>query len=101
MCSKNAMNQIDVKRLQKAIREAHGCDSQHVASEQVYESFEGRTAWQGTVEVFDLIGHPKAKRAYAWTYQDHDQNKTVTVLHIPPVDSPQSAVKVAIAARAR
>ena len=39
--------------------------------------------------------------AYAWTYQDQDQNKTVTVLHVPPVDSPQSAVKVAIAAKAR
>jgi len=53
------------------------------------------------VEVFDLIDHPKAKRAYAWIYEDHDQNKTVTVLHVPPVDSPQSAVKVAIAATAR
>jgi hypothetical protein len=67
----------------------------------VHETFNGRIAWQGTVEVFNLIGHPKAHRAYAWTYQDHDQNKTVTVLHIPPVDSPQSAVKVAIAAKGR
>jgi hypothetical protein len=32
---------------------------------------------------------------------DHDQNKTVPVLHIPRVDSPQSAVKVAIASKAR
>jgi hypothetical protein len=88
----------DIQLLQNAIKETHGCDSKHVASDQVYESFEGRIAWQGTVEVFDLIEHPKAKRAYAWTYQDHDQNKTVTVLHIPPVDSPQMAVKVAIAA---
>jgi len=90
----------NIAELQKAIKQTHGCDSQHVASEQVYESFEGRTAWQGTVEIFDLIGHPQAKRAYAWTYQDHDQNKTVTVLHIPPVDSPQTAVKVAIASKA-
>jgi hypothetical protein len=36
------------------------------------KQFEGKTAWQGTVEVFDLIGHPKAKRAYAWTYRDGD-----------------------------
>ena len=91
----------DIKELQKAIKETHGCDSRHVGSEQVYESFEGRIAWQGTVEIFDLIGHPKAKRAYAWTYEDHDQNKTVAVLELPPVDSPQSAVKVAIAAKAK
>jgi hypothetical protein len=91
----------NIEKLQNAIRETHGCESRHVGSEQVHESFEGRIAWQGTVEVFDLIGHPTAKRAYAWMYQDHDQDKTVTVLHLPPVDSPQSAVKVAIASKAR
>lgn len=40
---------------------------------------------KGTVEVFDLIGHPKAKRAYAWSYRDGDQHKTIAVLAIPPV----------------
>jgi hypothetical protein len=65
------------------------------------EQFEGQTAWQGTVEVFDLIGHPKAKRAYAWTYRDGDNHKTIAVLEIPPVDSPQSAVKVAIASETK
>jgi hypothetical protein len=34
-------------------------------------------------------------------HRDGDQNKTVAVLEIPPVDSPQSAVKVAIASKAR
>ena len=92
---------LNTEELQRAIKVNHGCDSRYVASEPVYESFDGRTAWQGTVEIFDLIGHPTAKRAYAWTYQDDTQNKTVTVLGIPPVDSPQSAVKVAVAAAGR
>jgi hypothetical protein len=48
-----------------------------------------------------VTGHPKAKRAYAWTYRDGDQDKTMAVLGIPPVDSPQAAVKVAIAAKAK
>jgi hypothetical protein len=60
-----------------------------------------QTAWEGTVEVFELVGHPQAKRAYAWTYRDGDQNKTIAVLGIPAVDSPQSAVKVAIASKAK
>jgi hypothetical protein len=90
-----------IKTLQEAIKATHGCDSQHLGSEQVCEEFDGQIAWQGTVEVFDLVGHPKAKRAYAWTYRDGDQNKTVAVLEIPPVDSPETAVKVAIAAKAR
>jgi hypothetical protein len=91
----------DIPLLKKAIRETHGCDSRHVESVPVTEHFEGKVAWQGTVEVFDLIGHPNAKRAYAWTYRDGDQNKTIAVLAIPPVESPQSAVKVAMAAKAR
>ena len=91
----------DIPLLQKAIKETHGYDSKHVESVPVHEVFKGQTAWQGTVEVFDLIGHPKAKRAYAWTYRDGDQNKTTAVLGIPPVDSPQMAVKVAIASKAQ
>jgi hypothetical protein len=91
----------NITKLKDAIRATHGCQSLHVRSVPVVEQFEGKIAWRGTVEVFDLVGHPKAKRAYAWTYRDGDQNKTVTVLASPPVDSPQSAVKVAIASNAR
>jgi hypothetical protein len=92
----------NVRSLEEAIKAVHGCDSVHVRSESVHEVFQGRTAWQGTVEVFDLIDHPKAKRAYVWQYEDDDKRiKTVSVLEIPPVNSPQSAVKVAIAAKAR
>ena len=91
----------EITKLKDAIRATYGCESLHIKSVPVKEVFEGQTAWQGTVEVFDLIGHPKAKRAYAWTYRVGDQNKTVAVLEIPPVDSPESAVKVAIASKDR
>jgi hypothetical protein len=48
------------------------------------------------------VGHPKAQICYAWSYYD-DKGETqyTTVLELPPVDSPESAVKVAIAASAR
>src|SRR5437867_8947190 len=88
-----------ITKLKDAIRAMHGCESLHVESVPVKEAFEGQTAWEGNVEVFDLISHPKAKRAYAWSYRDGDQNKTIAVLGILPVDSPQSAVKVAIASK--
>jgi hypothetical protein len=91
----------EITKLKDAIRAAHGCESLHVESVPIKEVFEGQTAYEGTVEVFDRIGHPKAKRAYAWTYREGDQNKTIAVLSIPPVDSPESAVKVAIAAKAK
>lgn len=65
----------------------------------VTETFQGQTVWEGDVEVFDLENHPKANRVYAWSHiagENDDQKRYVTVLHIPPVDSPQAAVKIAI-----
>ena len=90
-----------IKEVQEAIRVMHGCESRHVASVPVHEVFQGQTAWQGMVEVFDLLCHQKAKRCYAWQYQEGNETKSVTVLEIPPVDSPESAVKVAIASKSR
>jgi len=73
----------------------HECDALHTASVPVHEVFQGQTAWEGVVEVFDLIGHPKAKRCYAWTYGEPEE--FITVLEIPPVTDAQSAVKVGVA----
>jgi hypothetical protein len=88
----------EITKLKDAIRAMYGCESLHVESVTVKEVFEDQTAWEGKIEVFDLVGHPQAKRAYAWSHRDGDQNKTFVVLEIPPVDSPESAVKVAIGA---
>jgi hypothetical protein len=77
------------------------CSSTYVETVPVTETFHGETVWQGEVEVFDIRGHPKAKRAYAWghvTGEEDQARRYVTVLELPPVDSPQTAVKVAVAA---
>ena len=90
-----------IAELQAAILNLHGCSSTYVETVPVTEIFKGETVWQGEVEVFDIRGHPKAKRAYAWghvTGEDDQARRYVTVLELPPVDSPESAVKVAIAA---
>jgi hypothetical protein len=58
----------EITELKDAIRATHGCESLHVESVPVKEVFEDQAAWEGTVEVFDLIGHLQAKRAYAWSY---------------------------------
>jgi hypothetical protein len=54
------------------------------------------TVWEGVVESFALTGHAKAKRCYAWTYQDNGETQYINVLEIPPVDSAQKAVQVQI-----
>ena len=70
----------------------------------VTEIFQGEIVWAGEVEVFDLIGHPKAKRAYAWSHRegkDDQGERFVTVLEIPPVVSALTAVRASIMADAQ
>jgi len=91
-------------RLQTAVQHLHDCAAVYSRTVPVAEVFQGKTIWQGDVEVFDLTGHPKAKRAYAWSHvagKDDSDERFVAVLEIPPVDSPQAAVKVAIAHEVR
>ncbi len=93
-----------IEELRAVIGKLHGCDSKHVESVPVHEVFQGRTAWRGVVEVFDLIGHPKAKRCYAWSHLDGAQDECTTyvaVLEIPPVISPQTAVIASILREAK
>ena len=88
-----------IEELRDVIRKLHGVESKHVESVPVKEMFQGRTVWEGVVEVFDLIGHPRAMRLYAWSHQTDDPEQPrrhVTVLHTDPVTSPVLAVRAVI-----
>jgi hypothetical protein len=88
-----------IEELMDVIHDIHGVRANHVESVPVTETFQGQTIWDGVVEVFDLKGHPKTHRVYAWMHDTGDPAKPkrhVTVLHIPPVISPQTAVKAAV-----
>ena len=55
-----------VARLQNAIRRLSGCESGYLETVTVSESFHGfktNRMWQGEVLVFEIRGHPHAKRA--------------------------------------
>jgi hypothetical protein len=91
-------------RLQVTVQQLHNCGAVHRATVPVHEIFQGQTVWQGEVEVFDLTGHPKAKRAYGWSHRDgpnDEGERFVTVLELPPVESPVTAVRASIVADAR
>ncbi|MDB6151376.1 MAG: hypothetical protein JWQ44_2824 [Chthoniobacter sp.] len=90
-----------LRRLQEAILAVHEANATHERSQAVTEIFPDETAWKGNVEVFSITGHPKARRCYAWAYDDKGTLRTTAVLELPPVDSPESAVRVAIAAKSR
>ena len=59
--------------------------------------------WEGVVYVFDLADHPTATRAYAWSspIEGSTKRRFFAVLHQPPVDSPQAAVRAATVAQER
>jgi hypothetical protein len=90
-----------IQRIRAAIEKNENCLARHCGSVPVKEIFEGKTVWEGVVEVFDLLRHPRAIRCYAWSFIENGEPQYTTVLEIPPVDSPESAVKVAIASKAR
>jgi hypothetical protein len=93
-----------IEKLREVIHHLHGVEAKHVASVPIKEVFEGKTIWEGYVEVFDIKGHPKASRVYAWAHDTDDPKnprRHVTVLNIPPVTSALLAVRAALIQEAR
>ena len=90
-----------INDLQAVIGRVHGCGSTHAESVPVHEVFRGQTVWRGVIEVFDLTGHPKAKRCYAWGFKDGNKTQYIAVLELPPVESPITALRAAIASKAQ
>jgi hypothetical protein len=96
-----ANKQDYIAALRAAIWRMHACGAVHRETVPVHEQFQGKTVWKGDVEVFDLMQHPKAKRAYAWAHIDgpnDEQTRYVAVLEIPPVKDALTAVQASIMA---
>ena len=88
-----------IEELRDTIRRLYGVEASHVESVPVKEIFKMEPIWEGVVEVFELQGHPKATRAYAWVHKADDPKQPkryVTILDIPPITSPVAAVRAAI-----
>lgn len=88
-----------LEELRDVIRRVHGVEAEHLESVPIKEMFEGRTVWEGIVEVFELKGHETAHRVYAWAHDTDDPEhprRHVTVLHLHPIKSAQDAVRAAI-----
>jgi len=96
------MDPAGLPALLDAIRHMHGCEARWVESVPVHETHDGKTVWDGEVQVFDLVGHPKAARAYAWSHATEGTRRRFhAVLGIPPVDSAAMAVRTSVLAEYR
>ena len=92
------MIEVDADQVQKAIEGLHRCSARLAQSVPVKQTHKGAVVWEGVVHVFDLAGHPKATRAYAWSspIEGSTKRRFFAVLHIPPIESPLDAVRAAI-----
>jgi hypothetical protein len=90
-------SQQELKSLEKAILDLHGCKATWIESVPVKEVFERETVWEGVVQVFK-IDHPKSKLCYAWSHglDNSKKRRFFAVLSEGKVDSPERAVKAAI-----
>jgi hypothetical protein len=94
--------EVDADQLREAIEGLHGGVATYAQAVPVKETFEDKPVWEGVVHVFNLAGHPKAERAYAWSFERHDgTRRIVAVLHTDAINSPLNAVRAAIVAEHR
>src|SRR5216684_1738298 len=91
------MAEVEAEQLKQAVESMHDGSATLAQSVPVRETFDGTLVWEGVVHVFDLTGHPTATRAYAWSspIEGSTKRRFFAVLHHPPVDSPQAAVRAA------
>jgi hypothetical protein len=88
-----------IEELREVIHHLHGAKATHRESVPVKETWQGKTIWDGIVEVFDLHGHPKTNTVYAWLHDTGNPKmpiQHVTVLHIHPALTPLAAVRAFI-----
>src|ERR1700753_2354105 len=83
--------------LQEAVERLHKCQAAHSKTVAVHESFQGKTIWEGEVEVFNVKGHPRGTRCFVWILEKDGQSRCVALLDTWPVTSPGTAVRTAIA----
>lgn len=90
----------EADQLREAVENMHGGTATPAQTVPVKETWEGKTVWEGVVHVFDLAGHPKATRAYAWSspIEGSAKRRFFAVLHTERIASPVEAVRAAIVA---
>jgi hypothetical protein len=94
---------METDQLKDVVERKHGGSAQFARSVPVRETFEGKAVQEGMVHVFDLVGHPTATRAYAWSspIEGSTKRRFFAVLHTTRINSPLEAVRAAIGAEHR
>jgi hypothetical protein len=94
------MEDASAGQLKRVIEAQHGAKSTFVKSVRVHRPSGKKIDWDGVVHVFDLNGHPKAKRAFAWSSPilGSPASRFFAVLQTGQIATPFQAVRAASAA---
>lgn len=93
-----AIDRIAEEQLRQTVEGLHNCQAIFKKAIRVVETFEGNIVWDGIVAVFNIEDHPVASIFYAWSspIEGSDKRKFYAVLKLPPVESPEDAVRASI-----
>jgi hypothetical protein len=80
------------------VERLHHCQASFLEDVGVVEMFGKETVWGGVVSSFLIKGHLKADKCYAWSspIDGSTKRRYYAVLHIPPIDYPEKAVRASI-----
>ena len=94
------MNNADTDLLKRVIELQHGGTGTFAQSVRVHKAPANKADWDGMVHIFDLKGHPKAKRAFAWSspIKGGTAPRYFAVLQQARIKTPAEAVRAAAAA---
>jgi hypothetical protein len=92
------MNQPIIEDLKLAVERLHSCKATYLEDVAVIEKFGDKTVWNGVVHVFKIEGNEKADTCYAWSspIEGSTKKRYYAVLKVPPIDSPENAVRASI-----
>ena len=92
------MNPPIIDEIKLSVERMHSCKASYLEEVAVVEKFGSETVWEGIVYIFEIEGHSQADTCYAWAspIEGSKKYRYYAVLHIPPVDSPEKAVRASI-----
>lgn len=88
------------EKLKEAVERRAAYPAKYLHTQPLRIAVDGQVVWKGKVEVFQLNGHPQAQLAFGWSIlNDRGNTEFVTVVGVPPLETPVMAVKAYLASR--
>jgi hypothetical protein len=87
-----------VEDLKRAVEHLHHCQVSFLEDVAVVEMFGKETVWGRVVSVSLIKRHPQTDKCYAWSspIEGSTKRRYYAVLHNPPIDCPEKAVRSSI-----